>query len=65
MINRSFFVSFSGAPETMQVIKSYENDLKQRFQRQGMILGGVNYVEKVEELLKQWNIKDGLISVTV
>jgi len=65
MINRSFFVSFSGAPETMQVIKSYENDLKQRFQQQGMILGGVNYVEKVEELLKQWNIKDGLISVTV
>jgi len=33
------------------------NDLKQRFQQQGMILGGVNYVEKVEEHFKQWNIR--------
>jgi hypothetical protein len=30
-----------------------------------MNIGGINYVTKIEELIKQWNIKEGLISVNV
>ncbi len=65
MINKSFFVSFSGKPEIMQIIKSYEEELKKRFHRQGLLLSGINYVTKIEELLKQWQIQEGLVSVII
>ncbi|WP_353683820.1 hypothetical protein V4D30_08025 [Thermodesulfovibrio sp. 3907-1M] len=65
MINKSFFVSFSGKPETMQIIKNYEEELKERFHRQGLFLSGINYVTKIEELLKQWQIQEGLVSVII
>lgn len=65
MINKSFFISFSGQPETLQTIKNYENELKNRFHQKGMFLSGINYVTKIEEILKQWDIKEGLINIRV
>lgn len=65
MINRSFFISFSGKPEFVDIIKSYEEDLKERFYKQGLILSGINYVTIIEELLKQWGIEEGLVSVVI
>jgi len=65
MINRSFFISFSGASELMSIIKENEEILKKRFYERGMLLGAINYVSKTEELLKQWNIKEGSVSLTV
>lgn len=64
MINKSFFISFSGDSEIMQVIKNHEKNLKERFHQIGLALGGINYITKIEELIKQWSIKEGLISVT-
>uniref|UniRef100_A0A7C4AJS6 Flagellar hook-length control protein FliK n=1 Tax=Thermodesulfovibrio aggregans TaxID=86166 RepID=A0A7C4AJS6_9BACT len=64
MIKKTFFVSFSGGSEILQFIKNYEAELKERFHDSGMVLGGINYFTKVEELIKHWSIKEGLISVT-
>ncbi|MGB9823361.1 hypothetical protein [Thermodesulfovibrio sp.] len=65
MVERSFFVSFSGKPETIQIVKNHEEDLKKRFAEQGLLLSGINYVTKAEELLKQWQIQEGLVSVRI
>ncbi|MEN2994842.1 MAG: hypothetical protein ABDH19_05820 [Thermodesulfovibrio sp.] len=65
MINKSFFVSFSGTPEIINEIKSREKLLRERFHEIGMILSGVSYVSKVEDLIKQWDIKEGSVSLTV
>lgn len=64
MINKSFFISFSGNSETTRLIRSYEDQLKERFHQAGMIIGGINYFTKVQELIKQWSIREGLINVT-
>ena len=65
MISKNFYISFSGSSEILDLIKNYENELKDSFRKRGMNIGGINYVAKMEELIKQWNIKEGLISVTV
>ncbi|MDI1471818.1 MAG: hypothetical protein QMD43_01595 [Thermodesulfovibrio sp.] len=65
MISKNFYISFSGSSEMLDLIKNYENELKNSFRKRGMNIGGINYVTKIEELIKQWNIKEGLISVTV
>ncbi|MCX7724471.1 MAG: hypothetical protein N2042_04385 [Thermodesulfovibrio sp.] len=65
MINKSFFVSFSGTPEIIGEIKSREKLLKERFHEIGMTLSGVSYVSKTEDLIKQWDIKEGNVSLTV
>ncbi len=63
MINKSFYVTFAGQPETLQLIKEQERDLKERFNTKGMSLSLVNYVSKRDEVLKQWDIKEGSISL--
>ncbi|ACI21920.1 hypothetical protein [Thermodesulfovibrio yellowstonii] len=65
MINKSFFISFSGQPEILSCLKDKEAILRERFQDKGMLLSGINYVSKTEELIKQWNIKEGSVSLTV
>lgn len=65
MINKSFFISFSGQPELLSCFKDRESILRERFQDKGMLLGGISYVSKTEELIKQWNIKEGTVSLTV
>lgn len=65
MINKSFFITFSGQPEILSYLKDREVILKQRFKDRGMLLSGVSYVSKTEELIKQWNIKEGSVSLTV
>lgn len=65
MINKTFFISFSGKPEIVSSIRENESLLRNRFKEKGMILGSINYVNKVDELVRQWNIKEGSISVTV
>lgn len=65
MINKSFFITFSGQPEILSNLKDRELMLKQRFKDIGMLLSGVSYVSKTEELIKQWNIKEGSVSLTV
>ena len=65
MISKNFYISFSGSSEILDLIKKYEEQLKDSFRKRGMNIGGINYVTKIEELIKQWNIKEGLISVNV
>lgn len=65
MINRSFYVSFSGNPEILEKIKENEQILKDRLTERGISVSGVTYVAKNEELIKQWSIIEGLVSVTV
>ncbi len=65
MINKSFYVTFAGQPKTLQIIKEQEGDLKGRFNIKGMPLSSVNYVSKTEELIKQWDVKEGSISLKV
>lgn len=65
MIKKSFFISFSGNSEILQLIRNYEDQLKERFHQVGMVLVGINYFTKLQELIKHWSIKEGLVSVTV
>jgi hypothetical protein len=65
MISKNFYISFSGSSDILDLIKKYEEQLKDNFRKRGMNIGGINYVTKIEELIKQWNIKEGLISVNV
>ncbi len=65
MINKNLFVSFSGQSNILDLISENEEELKDRFQKAGLFLSGINYVSKSEELLRQWNIKEGIINLSV
>ncbi|MCS7215063.1 MAG: hypothetical protein RMI30_08040 [Thermodesulfovibrio sp.] len=65
MINKSFFVNFSGNPEILSEIKQREVLLKEQFQNIGLTLNGINYISKIEDLIKHWHIKEGSVSLTV
>lgn len=65
MINKTFFVSFSSSSEILNAIKELESELRDRFNQYGMILSNVNYVVKREELIRQWNIKEGNINLKI
>lgn len=65
MIKKNFYISFSGNKDVLDLIKAYENELKEQFVKHGMILGGIKYVNKLQELIKQWDIKEGQVNITV
>lgn len=64
MINKSIFVSFSGEQAVLNVIKSEEGELRESFLKSGLSLSGISYHLKIDDLIKQWNIKEGLISLS-
>ncbi len=65
MINKNFYISFSGEKEVLNLIKTYENVLKEQFIQRGMSISGIKYLNKFEELLKIWDIKEGQVNITV
>lgn len=64
MINKNFYISFAGDSDILENIKENETILKNRFAQAGIPLSGIRYVT-TEELIKQWSITEGLVSVTV
>lgn len=65
LINKNFYVSFSGNEQFLGVIKNYEKELREQFKLRGMQLNGIKYFERVEELVKIWNIGEGKVSIKV
>lgn len=65
MINKIFYISFSGDEKLLNIIKNKENSLRESFRSQGFNLGEINYVSNLDDLVKQWNLKEGLLSLTV
>lgn len=64
MINKSIFISFSGEEQVLNVIKAEEAELRESFLRSGLSLSGISYHTKIDDLIKQWNIKEGLVSLS-
>jgi hypothetical protein len=65
MKKKFFYITFSGNKEVLNLIKTYENELKEQFQQRGMFLSEIKYIHKFEEFIKQWEIKEGHINITV
>lgn len=65
MINKNFYINFSGDKEVLNLIKTHESALREQFIQRGMSLNGVKYLNKFEELLKIWDIKEGQVNITV
>lgn len=65
MINRSIFVSFSAKEELLELIRAREEELRECFMRSQLNLSGVSYHRKIDDLIKQWSIKEGVVSLTV
>lgn len=65
MIKNNFYISFSGDKEVLNLIKTYESVLREQFIQRGMSLNGIKYLNKFEELLKIWEIKEGQVNITV
>ncbi len=62
-IRNNFFVTFSGNPSFLDLIKKNEKILKEGFTQVGLPLIGIKYLEKLEDLIKDWNIKEGQINI--
>lgn len=65
MINKNFYINFCGEKDVLNLIKTYENILKEQFIQRGMSLNGIRYLNKFEELIKNWEIKEGQVNITV
>ncbi len=65
MINKNFYINFSGDKEVLNLIKTHESVLREQFIQRGMSLNGVKYLNNFEELLKIWDIKEGQVNITV
>ncbi len=64
-IRNNFFVTFSGTPSFLDLIRKNEKVLKECFSQGGLYLSGIKYLEKLEDLIKDWNIKEGQINIKV
>lgn len=65
MVNKNFYINFCGESDILDLIKTHESILKEQFIQRGMSLRGIRYFSKFDELMKNWDIEEGLVNITV